>query len=135
MLTMRPRSGCDGVWTISRVGDIEGFDRLRDVWGRLVAAGGTENVFLEQAWLARWWRAYGAGQELWTLAASDGGAGDVGAILPMALERGRGGVRRLTFMGAGEVAPNHLDLLATPEARSDTALAGAVCGYLLRNRG
>jgi CelD/BcsL family acetyltransferase involved in cellulose biosynthesis len=58
----------------------------------------------------------------------------VSAVLPLELERDGRGVRRLSFMGAGEVSPNHLDLVAAPHARPDPALAAAFCGHLLRHR-
>ena len=92
---------------IKRLADPAQFDQLYDRWAGLAPHGG--NLFLDHAWLGEWWRVYGHGRELWTLVAEEHGRPT--AILPLVLERGRGGVRRLAFMGGGEVAPNHLDVL------------------------
>ena len=99
-------------------------------WAALHAASQTDNIFLTLPWLSRWWEAYGGGRGCRVLLATDGG--EPYAILPLVVERGPVGARRLSFMGGGEVAPNHLDLIAAPQDREHAAAAFA--DYLWRTR-
>lgn len=98
-------------------------------WSTLLRSAGVENIFLDHAWLCGWWRAYAEGRELWTLVV----AGDEGieGIAPLMLERAANGSRRLAFMGAGEVVPNHLDLILHPARRGE--LIGKLVGYLCQH--
>ena len=92
-------------------------------WAALHLASTTDNIFLTLPWLSRWWEVYGRGRGCRVLLAGDGG--EPYAILPLIVERTRRGVRRLTFMGGGEVAPNHLDIIAAPPDRERAADAFA----------
>ena len=118
-------------WTIRHLRTFEQFDSLASEWDTLLAATQTENIFLTHGWLNEWWRVYGGRRELWTLVASSAG-GRVDGIAPLVLERDRHGTRRLVLMGTGEVAPNHLDLIAQ-EGRQ-TELLRSFVAYLLQNR-
>ena len=99
-------------------------------WAALHAASASDNIFLTRPWLARWWEVYGRGRGCHVLLAADGA--EPYAILPLVMERARGGVRRLSFMGSGEVAPNHLDIIAAPQDRERAAAAFA--DHLWRTR-
>jgi CelD/BcsL family acetyltransferase involved in cellulose biosynthesis len=115
---------------ITHVGNFEAFEALAASCGELFALPGLDNVFLTHAWLAAWWRVYAPGRSLCTLVGMDGHSPV--ALLPLVLEHGRGGVRRLVFMGSGEVAPDHLDLIARPQDKAPAA--EAFCDYLWRDR-
>ena len=99
-------------------------------WAALHVASGSDNVFLTRPWLEQWWEVYGRGRGCRVLLAADGG--EPYAILPLAVARSRGGVRRLSFMGGGEVAPNHLDVIAAPQDKHRAA--GAFADHLWRTR-
>ena len=111
---------------VERVTTAGQFAALAGPWEALRVEAGASNPFLAHDWLARWWQAYAPGRQLWTILARDPQDGNrlVGAA-PLVLERARLGARRLTFMGAGEAAPNHLDLLAAPAHRDAFARAAA----------
>jgi CelD/BcsL family acetyltransferase involved in cellulose biosynthesis len=113
--------------TITRLTNSGQFQQLEGRWGDLLRCR-ADNVFLAHRWLSEWWRVYGPGRELWTLVAEENG--HPVAILPLVLERGGGGVRRLVLMGAGEVSPNHLDLLGD----AGPVLTEAFCDYLWLHR-
>lgn len=116
---------------VERVCDPRQFDALAPAWAVLCTAAGIENVFLTHRWLSEWWRVYGAGRDLWTLVVRDGSR--IAGIAPLVLERTFvGGPRFVRFMGAGEVTPNHLDVIAAPGDRG--AVLCAIWAWLTRNR-
>lgn len=83
-------------------------------------------VFLTHNWLDRWWQFYGRGFDLWILVVRDGES--LIGVMPLILARGIFGIRRLVFMGAGEVTPNHLNIIASPERFRD--VLESICAYL-----
>jgi CelD/BcsL family acetyltransferase involved in cellulose biosynthesis len=89
-----------------------------------------ENIFLTHPWLREWWDVFGINHELWTLLAHSDE--ELVGILPLVLERGRDGTRRLMFMGGGRVMPSQLDLIARPSDREP--LARAFWWYLWGHR-
>ena len=118
----------NGTFKLTRLTDERAFAALADAWEALRIEAGVENPFLTHGWLARWWEAYAPGRRLWTLVAHEAGTGRLVGAAPLVLERARLGARRLAFMGAGEAAPNHLDLIVAPAHRD--AFARAVAGAL-----
>lgn len=114
---------------VERVATPEGFGELQSCWAAL--APGLNNIFMTHEWLQTWWEFFREGKELWVLVVKDGDR--VVAVMPLMRERGVAGLRRLAFVGSGEVTPNHLDVLAP-----DDALEGAVsalAGYLVEASG
>jgi len=105
----------------------EGFLALRDEWNRIAAPAAT--VFLQHGWLHTWLEIYGTQVVPTVLTARSNGS--LVAALPLVTSKGIFG-RRLEFMGAGTLTPNHLDLIAQPEFRS-SALA-AFTAHLVDDR-
>lgn len=123
---------------LKRITTADEFAALAGPWEALRAEAGAANPFLAHDWLARWWQTYAPGRQLWTILAYDlaydpAANGRLIGAVPLVLERARLGARRLTFMGSGEAAPNHLDLIAHPEHRD--AFARAVADSLRAARG
>ncbi len=96
---------------IKVIDSTEEFESLQSEWDELVVHT-SGNVFLMHAWLSGWWRVYGDGNRLHIVTVRD--SGKLVGALPLMLEKGTGGIRRLQFVGSGEVTPNHLDLIARP---------------------
>ncbi len=108
----------------------EQFDALKSEWDAL-AETQVKTIFLTHDWLDLWWQFYGAHFELWTLTVREAGPhGRLIGILPLILKRDGAGFRRLMFMGAGEVTPNHLDVIAYPDLKLNVLRALAI--YLRR---
>lgn len=123
---------------LKRITTADEFAALAGPWEALRAEAGAANPFLAHDWLARWWQTYAPGRQLWTILAYDlaydpAANGRLIGAVPLVLERARLGARRLAFMGAGEAAPNHLDLLVVPAHRD--AFAHAVADSLRAARG
>ncbi|HLO18833.1 MAG TPA: GNAT family N-acetyltransferase [Anaerolineales bacterium] len=98
------------------VQDIQGFQSLQSEWDELVLET-SGNMFLMHTWLSAWWKNYGDRCHLYTLVVRDG-LEMIGA-LPLMFQRGLGGVRRLQFMGSGEVTPNHLGIVVRPAKQAE----------------
>ncbi len=115
---------------LSRLTTLEEFVDLAVEWNTLLAESGLDNVFLSHSWLSEWWRVYGPDLQMWVVMASAGT--QLYGIAPLCLYSSPGGARHLRFIGHGEVAPNHLDLVARPEERA--AFADRLLGYLAEAR-
>jgi CelD/BcsL family acetyltransferase involved in cellulose biosynthesis/dTDP-4-amino-4,6-dideoxygalactose transaminase len=76
---------------------IEGFGALRDEWNALAERSG--NVFATWEWASIWWRHFGEGHELRTVACRDAD-GALVALLPLYSSR-VGPLRLLRFIGHG----------------------------------
>jgi CelD/BcsL family acetyltransferase involved in cellulose biosynthesis len=87
------------------------FRVLEEEWEQL-SAGQVNTIFLSYLWLQEWWHVYGSEYQIWTLVARE--EGKLIGIMPLILSTGMFGIRRLMFMGAGEVTPNHLEIIADP---------------------
>lgn len=105
---------------VRRVSTFDGFQDLRSEWERLDGQARLDSVFLTHAWLSAWWQVYGAAHALFVLDVQS--AGETVGIVPLTIRQGR--VRRVTFMGAGKIMPNHLDVLALPGREHAVAAAG-----------
>lgn len=84
----------------------------------------TENIFLTPLWLSHWWQVYGNEYQVHALLVREGQ--ELVGMLPLALRKTAGGLRCLSFMGAGELTPNDLDILAVPERQHEVLIALAV---------
>jgi CelD/BcsL family acetyltransferase involved in cellulose biosynthesis len=115
---------------LKKISNIEEFAGLKAIWDA-IGASEIHTVFLTHDWLIEWWRFLGSGFRLWTLVAYDGN--QVVGIMPLMWRSGRDGFRRLTFMGTGEVTPNHLDLIALPGRRGE--VLEALCMHLAESAG
>lgn len=94
------------------------------------AALWTNNIFLTRIWLERWWQVYGSDYHLHTLVVCDGE--QVIGALPLVFRGDGWGAKRLTFMGAGELVPDDLDVLSIAERRAD--VLHALADYLHETR-
>ena len=99
---------------LARLDNFNRFCELKEEWDELLRSQ-VDTVFLMHDWLNQWWRHYHEDSELWTLVARD--THGLAGVVPLMLQRDFGGLRRLSFMGAGEVTPNHLDIIARPDTR------------------
>lgn len=89
-----------------------------------------DNIFLTPAWLSLWWVVYKGDCHLNVLAVREGEF--LIGLLPLVLQRNFGLLRRLVFMGSGELTPNDVDVLSIPGRQND--VLQAVATYLFENR-
>jgi CelD/BcsL family acetyltransferase involved in cellulose biosynthesis len=115
---------------VTRLHSLQELEELQDEWNHLYDASHIDNIFLTHPWIRDWWKVYGNHHDLWLLVATRGGT--VRGIAPLMLERSRDGMRRLAFIGDGEVLPNELDVIARPDDRE--GLVRAFWFYLWQNR-
>lgn len=125
---MNPKFSDQAEITVECLTTFEQFRFLQQEWEEL-SAGQVSTIFLSYLWLQEWWHVYGTDYQIWTLVARAGGR--LVGLLPLMLSRELFGIRRLMFMGAGEVTPNHLDIIADPQKRSRVYRAFAA--YLCRS--
>jgi CelD/BcsL family acetyltransferase involved in cellulose biosynthesis len=115
--------------TVSRVEAIAStreFLALEQAWEDLEVQPSAP-PFLTWAWLSTWWRHFGARSELWVLCAYSPEDVLVG-LAPLHIRPERLGplsVRCVRFLGAGVVAPDHLDVIARPGMAAAVAEACA----------
>lgn len=107
----------------TEVTDPASLEALRPTWRALWERTHGANPFQHPAWLIPWWRSFGAGQRLLTLAFRDGDRLD--GLWPLyVLEEPGGGPRKLLPLGIG--ITDRLDPLLDPE------LAAAALAHLAR---
>lgn len=106
-----------------RVEKITTLDELRAIYDDSDAhpVFHTENIFLTFLWLSTWWQVYGQPDQLHVLVVWD--EDRLVGVLPLVLQKTSAGVRYLSFMGAGELTPDDLDLLSAPEKRREVLQA------------
>ncbi len=115
---------------VERVDVASGFDDLQ--WDNLVAASSDPNVFLTRTWCEAWSQYQADGGEDFLLVVRDATSRLVG-LAPLVLRRNRFlGLRELNFMGTGDAAPDHLDLVADQRQRPE--ITTAICQYLCDHR-
>lgn len=108
-------------WAVTLVNTFDQFQSLREDWDRLLIEARPDNMFLSFDWICRWWEFYGKDYELWTPVAER--EGRVEGIQPMMLARRRDGTRRLLLLGAGDILPNRVDVIAAPAMRGEVTRA------------
>ncbi|MFL5418237.1 MAG: GNAT family N-acetyltransferase [Myxococcales bacterium] len=84
-------------------------------WSALCDEARAGNVFLGPEWLVPWWKQFGHGREICSIAVRDG-ARLVG-LLPLFRERVRTGgvpVSRVAFLGDGATGCDYLDVISVP---------------------
>lgn len=98
---------------------------LQKPWTDLMAEAPDASLFLTWEWTSAWWRYYGAGRELWLLAAWDRADRLVGVAPWMVTQplEGTSGMRRLAFIFCHQ--PSRLDVVAQPHQKK------AVCAAFL----
>lgn len=101
---------------IEQIKTLERFNDLETEWNSL-AKDQVNTIFLTHAWLSQWWQVFGSDYRLFTLVARKDGA--LVGVLPLMLSNRPGSFRRLSFMGTGDVTPNHLDAIILPELRAE----------------
>lgn len=90
---------------------LESLENLVPQWNQLLDQIPTATIFSTWEWLAPWWRAFGAGQQLLALAVLDSQQALAGLAL---LSRGSTRLRTLRLAGDGSGDSDNLDLLARP---------------------
>ena len=102
-------------------------ERYRAEWDHLLAESPSSSIFMTPEWLASWWRAYGAGRRLCSLAFVDTQRRTL-AIAPLYLERSsRFGITTTTLrlVGAGSGDSDDLDFIVMPGYEAPVAQAFA----------
>ncbi|MFH1634624.1 MAG: GNAT family N-acetyltransferase [Chloroflexota bacterium] len=115
---------------ITKISTFEQFARLSQDWDALQARAQLDNIFLTHDWLNAWWRFFGQGADLWVLTGRDNK--QLVGIAPLMRQRSPGGGRVLSFMGTGDVVPNHLEFIVLPAERKN--FIEAVCTFLWQTR-
>jgi CelD/BcsL family acetyltransferase involved in cellulose biosynthesis len=98
---------------IVQCSSVEEFLGMEEQWDRLLFDANKENIFLTHTWQKTWWRTYGDDKALWILEAQYGQR--IIGIAPLMMERSSLGMRRLAFIGCGELKPEHLDFIVLPD--------------------
>jgi CelD/BcsL family acetyltransferase involved in cellulose biosynthesis len=91
-------------------------DRRRAEWNHILAESPPASIFMTPEWLSSWWRAFGAGRQLCSLAFRNS-QGVTVAIAPLYSERDPRagiGVTTLRFLGAGSGDSDGLDFIVLP---------------------
>lgn len=92
----------------------DGFDALETDWRRLLRRRKAANVFLTWEWVSSWWELFSERCEPWVLTVRRADGTLVG-LAPFAKKTvaNRHGLRYpvITFLGAGALSPDHLDLI------------------------
>jgi CelD/BcsL family acetyltransferase involved in cellulose biosynthesis len=84
-------------------------------WGALCDEARAGNVFLSPDWLVPWWKQFGEGREVCSIAIRDGER--LIGFLPLLREKVRAGglsVTRVAFLGDSATGCDYLDILAVP---------------------
>lgn len=101
------------MFTVERVEDIAGFEKLRDEWNQLLETSSTNCLFLTWEWLFTWWKHLSGRRRLNVLTVRLDGK--LIALAPLALRPGQ--FRRLfpfrvlEFLGTGSVGSDYLNLI------------------------
>ncbi|MDP6555232.1 MAG: GNAT family N-acetyltransferase [Pirellulaceae bacterium] len=110
---------------VTRIATTEDLERLKPNWNFLAHG----MPFRTWQWLFNWWKHYGDGKKLYTLAVHDDGGVLVG-VAPWFIEtRGNDGLV-IQFLGSGEVCTDYLTILATTEYAR--AVSTAIAEWLVR---
>ena len=119
---------------VQRISTLPALAALENDWQELQAEVPDTPIFLTWEWVHNWWDVYGKDRELWILTVL-GHEGNLVGIAPLMITPYRFviGIRSLSFIGAGVVSPDHLDLLAI-QAES-ARVADEIANYLLSRTG
>lgn len=105
---------------VARLSTEQQLEQIAAPWNALAA----DVPFRSHDWLASWWRFYGAGHDLYVLAAFDD-AGPLAGVAPLYLERTAARGRVLKLLGTGDACSDYLSLLAVPGREEEVASAVA----------
>lgn len=99
---------------VATLADAAAFDGLREEWNDLLRSSAADTVFLTWEWMRAWWAHLSFGRVLAILTVRRGG--QLLAIAPLC-SQGKGvlGALRLSFLGAGRVGSDYLDVIVRPE--------------------
>jgi CelD/BcsL family acetyltransferase involved in cellulose biosynthesis len=90
---------------------------LRSEWNAILEHNHKLTIFSSPEWLSSWWRAYGSGKQLHTLAFRDGKGALVG-LVPLYLQPLRMGIlpslQELRLVGDGSTDSDNLDFVVAP---------------------
>jgi len=115
--------------TVQRVGDLAGFEALREEWNELLHASDSYSLFLTWEWLSTWWKHLAGDRRLSILAVR--WRGKLAALAPLCTRPpsllGRRPLPTLEFLGNGFVGSDYLDLIVRRgyEAEARPAFAAA----------
>jgi CelD/BcsL family acetyltransferase involved in cellulose biosynthesis len=97
---------------------------LRPDWNAILEHNQTLTIFSSPEWLSSWWRAYGNGKQLHTLAFRDGRGALVG-LVPLYLQPLRVGIlpslQELRLVGDGSTDSDNLDFVVAPGHEQNVA--------------
>ncbi|MEO5656770.1 MAG: GNAT family N-acetyltransferase [Nitrospiria bacterium] len=103
---------------------------LEEVWQDLLGQSSADQVFLTWSWLYTWTKYYLGSHRLLVLLMTDGPhlIGIAPLYIKVETAGGIAGLRRVVFLGTGEVCSGHLDLIARDDRKHD--VVSAVLSYL-----
>jgi len=112
---------------MERIGDVSGFEALRDEWNELLRASDSDCLFLTWEWLFTWWKHLAGDRKLAILAVRCGGR--LVALAPFGLRPPSLWRRRplgvLEFLGNGCVGSDYLDFIVRTGYESEAREAFA----------
>jgi CelD/BcsL family acetyltransferase involved in cellulose biosynthesis len=103
--------------TLELITKEESFYRLEDKWNLLLQESEANSIFLTWEWISTWWSHFGEGCQLWILVARSPDSNNILGLAPLYLHDSSliPGIlpkhHELAFLGANEVAPDHLDFI------------------------
>ncbi len=108
---------------VQLIHDPADLERLAGEWQQLVSASGVDHPFLQWLWCVTWWRHYGAGSELAVVTVRR--AGQLVGLAPLFVARFGtvSPVRRVFFLGAGEVCSEYLAFITRPGEEDEVTSA------------
>ena len=103
---------------IRKLDELEG---LRDIWDVLLKRSASDNLFLSWEWISTWSRVYLKGDELFVIVVYEGE--EIVAIAPWWLDKqrvaGLFALRKLRFLGTGDVCSDYLDIIVDPNGHDE----------------
>ena len=94
------------------------FLALKDEWNSLLKDSSADNIFLTWEWISAWWNCFKHDQQLWIVVLrSTGSSKQLLGLAPLLLHKSSlipgklPSHRELAFIGANEIAPDHLDFI------------------------
>ena len=103
--------------TLELITEEESFYNLENEWNSLLQESEANSIFLTWEWMSTWWSFFGDEGQLWIVVARSPDSGSILGLAPLYLHDSTlipGFLphhHELGFLGANEIAPDHLDFI------------------------
>jgi CelD/BcsL family acetyltransferase involved in cellulose biosynthesis len=103
--------------TLELITKEESFYHLENEWNSLLQESEANSIFLTWEWISTWWSYFGDGCQLWIVVARSPDSNNILGLAPLYMHQSTlipGFLphhHELAFLGANEVAPDHLDFI------------------------